>query len=92
MNVNATHSTMNVSDADQGTPVSVKIRERLLAARKRFHANDNIAEFVEPGELEKLLDEVEAKMQGVLDSSGHRHRQRPQHRQHRAPRRQDVCQ
>jgi GTP cyclohydrolase I len=63
-----THSTMNVSDADQGTPVSVKIRERLLAARKRFHANDNIAEFVEPGELEKLLDEVEAKMQGVLDS------------------------
>ena len=53
---------------DEGTPVSVKIRERLLAARKRFHANDNIAEFIEPGELEKLLDEVELKMQGVLDS------------------------
>jgi GTP cyclohydrolase I len=62
------HSTMNPSDAEQGTPVSVKIRERLLAARKRFHANDNIAEFVEPGELEKILDEVENKMQGVLDS------------------------
>jgi GTP cyclohydrolase I len=46
----------------------VKIRERLLAARKRFHANDNIAEFVTPDELEKLLDEVEVKMQGVLDS------------------------
>lgn len=59
---------MNPSDADEGTPVSVKIRERLLAARKRFHANDNIAEFVTPGELEKLLDEVEVKMQGVLDS------------------------
>ncbi|MBK6594679.1 MAG: GTP cyclohydrolase I [Burkholderiales bacterium] len=59
---------MNPSDAEQGTPVSVKIRERLLAARKRFHANDNIAEFVEPGELEKILDEVENKMQGVLDS------------------------
>src|SRR3990167_8854291 len=53
---------------DEGTPVSVKIRERLAAARKRFHANDNIAEFVTPGELEKLLDEVEVKMQGVLDS------------------------
>ncbi len=53
---------------DEGTPVSVKIRERLAAARKRFHANDNIAEFIEPGELEKLLDEVEVKMQGVLDS------------------------
>jgi len=61
-------STMNPSDADQGTPVSVKIRERLLAARKRFHANDNIAEFVSPQELEQLLDEVEVKMQGVLDS------------------------
>jgi GTP cyclohydrolase I len=59
---------MTPIDADEGTPVSVKIRERLLAARKRFHANDNIAEFVTPAELEKLLDEVEVKMQGVLDS------------------------
>ena len=52
----------------EGTPVSVKIRERLVLARKRFHANDNIAGFIEPGELELLLDEVEVKMQGVLDS------------------------
>ncbi len=56
------------SDSDAGVPMSVKIRERLLAARKRFNANDNIAEFVHPGDLEKLLDEVEIKMQGVLDS------------------------
>ena len=54
--------------SDEGTPVSVRIRERLQAARRRFNANDNIADFIEPGELEKLLDEVEAKMQGVLDS------------------------
>jgi GTP cyclohydrolase I len=53
---------------DEGVPVSVKIRERIQAARKRFHANDNIAEFIEPGELEKLLDEVTDKMAGVLDS------------------------
>lgn len=53
---------------DEGTPVSVKIRERLKIAHKRFHANDNIADFIQPGELELLLDEVEAKMQGVLDS------------------------
>ena len=59
---------MNLSETDEGTPVSVKIRERLTAARKRFHANDNIAEFVTTAELEKLLDEVEGKMQGVLDS------------------------
>ena len=61
-------SSMNPNDADEGTPVSVKIRERLVAARKRFHANDNIAQFIEPGELEKLLDEVEEKMKGVLGS------------------------
>lgn len=53
---------------DEGTPVSVKIRERLTIAKKRFNANDNIAEFIEPGDLAKLLDEVEIKMQGVLDS------------------------
>ena len=53
---------------EEGVPVSVKIRERLQAANKRFHANDNISEFIEPGELEKLLDEVQEKMQTVLDS------------------------
>jgi GTP cyclohydrolase I len=57
-----------MSDADQGTPVSVKIRERLLAANKRFHSNDNIADFLQPGELDAVLSEVEHKMQGVLDS------------------------
>lgn len=56
------------NQTDEGTPVSVKIRERLQAANKRFHANDNISEFIEPGELEKLLDEVQDKMQGVLDA------------------------
>jgi GTP cyclohydrolase I len=53
---------------DDGVPVSVRIRERLRAARKRFHANDNIADFIQPGELEQLLDEVTDKMQAVLDS------------------------
>jgi GTP cyclohydrolase I len=59
---------MNPVDSDEGTPVSVKIRERIVAARKRFHANDNIAEFIQPGELELLLDEVEEKMKAVLGS------------------------
>ena len=48
--------------------MSVKIRERVLASKQRFHANDNIAEFIQPGELEALLDEVETKMKGVLES------------------------
>ena len=59
---------MNAADDAAGTPVSVKIRERIQAARKRFHSNDNIADFIQPGELEKLLDEVAGKMEGVLDS------------------------
>ncbi len=59
---------MRPTDADEGTPVSVKIRERIQAARKRFNANDNISDFIEPGDLELLLDEVEGKMKGVLSS------------------------
>jgi GTP cyclohydrolase I len=53
---------------DHGTPMSVKIRERVVAARKRYNANDNIADFIQPGELDQLLDEVTEKMKGVLDS------------------------
>ena len=43
---------MSKSVADQGVPISVKIRERVLASKQRFNANDNIAEFIQPGELE----------------------------------------
>jgi GTP cyclohydrolase IA len=61
--------TSNASaDDEAGTPVSVKIRERIKAADERFHANDNIADFIEPGELEALIDEVQGKLKGVLDS------------------------
>ena len=63
-----TATNMNASEDDLGTPVSDKIRQRIAAARKRFNANDNISQFIEPGELELLLDEVEEKMKGVLSS------------------------
>lgn len=59
---------MSSSLVDQGVPISVKIRERVKAAKQRFHANDNIAEFIQPGELESLLQEVEDKMKHVLES------------------------
>jgi GTP cyclohydrolase IA len=59
---------MNTPDTDIGRPMSAVIRERVQQSKKRFNANDNIADFIEPGELEKLLDEVEDKMKGVLDS------------------------
>jgi GTP cyclohydrolase IA len=63
-----TTTPMNTPDTDIGRPMSAIIRERIQQSKKRFNANDNIADFVEPGDLEKLLDEVETKMQGVLDS------------------------
>ena len=53
---------------ETGTPVSEKIRERLRQANQRFHANDNIAAYIQEGEMAALLAEVERKMQGVLDS------------------------
>ena len=49
-------------------PVSAQIRARLLRAKKRFHANDNISAFLEPGELESLLAEVEGKVRALLES------------------------
>lgn len=49
-------------------PVSARIRARLQKAGRRFHANDNIAAFLEPGELDALLLEVEGKLKGVLES------------------------
>ena len=49
-------------------PVSERIRARIKLAKKRFNANDNIAEFVEEGELAELLEEVAGKMAGVLNS------------------------
>ncbi len=55
--------------APAGTlPVSRRIRERIRAAREPFHANDNIAGFIEPGELALLLDEVSERVQDVLES------------------------
>jgi GTP cyclohydrolase I len=49
-------------------PVSSRIRARLRLAQQRFHANDNISAFLEPGELEALLEEVEGRMKEVLES------------------------
>ena len=57
-----------------GAPVvsdraSDRIRKRLERAGQRFHANDNIAEFVESdAELDAIEDEVTANLQGVLEA------------------------
>lgn len=54
--------------ASESEPVSERIRARLKKARQRFHANDNISAYIEPGELDELQKEVAAKMSGVLQS------------------------
>ncbi len=54
--------------AKSADPVSARIRARIVKAKRRFHANDNISAFIEPGELEALQAEVESKLRGVLES------------------------
>jgi len=54
--------------ADPQDSVSQRIRARLLAGKQRFHANDNIAEFIEKEELKDLEDEVTAQLQGLLET------------------------
>jgi GTP cyclohydrolase IA len=45
---------------------SDRIRARLAGANARYHANDNISAFIEEGELQELMAEVENQMDGVL--------------------------
>jgi GTP cyclohydrolase I len=48
------------------TPVADRIRQRLVKAGRRFHANDNIAAFIEEGELDQLRAEVAEQIDGLL--------------------------
>ena len=58
-----------MKESNAAIPVSARIHARLTAAGRRFHANDNIAEFIE-GESERkaLEDEVTARLQGLLEA------------------------
>ena len=47
---------------------SKKIKQRITAAKARFHSNDNISKFIEPNELDLLQEEVAEQFQGVLES------------------------
>jgi GTP cyclohydrolase I len=46
--------------------VSEQIRQRILDAGARFHSNDNIAEFINDGELDALVNEVAEHFEKVL--------------------------
>lgn len=56
------------SDGTPVTEVSRTIRARIQSASRRYNANDNISEFIKPGEIDALLDEVAGKLEGVLES------------------------
>jgi GTP cyclohydrolase I len=51
---------------EQDDRTSDRVRARLEAAGERYHANDNISAFLEPGELDGIQAEVEEELQGVL--------------------------
>ena len=46
--------------------ITKEITARLIASKKRFHANDNISEFIKEGELELLEKELTEKFEEVL--------------------------
>ena len=55
--------------AQPALPVSDRVRARIEAAGRRFHANDSIAEFIEnDAELQELEAEVASRMQAVLEA------------------------
>ncbi len=51
---------------DGRTPVADRIRDRIRKARGRFRANDNIAAYLEDGEIEQLRLEVADRVEDVL--------------------------
>lgn len=55
-------------EEDTSLPVSEKIRSRLVRAKQRYHANDNISAYLKDGEVDALRTEVESKMAAVLKS------------------------
>jgi GTP cyclohydrolase I len=61
-------STEDITKLLPRRTASGRIRQRLIAASRRFHANDNIADFIRDGELQELQDEVCEQLRGVLDA------------------------
>ena len=62
------HNTPLFRSAEELASLSAseRIRYRLVGAKRRYHANDNIAEHVHAGELEELKTEVQGHLQQVL--------------------------
>ncbi len=63
-----TDPLFRTEDALAQLPASERIRYRLVAARCRYHANDNIAEHIREGELTELKAEVQGHLQKALEA------------------------
>jgi len=63
-----THTLFRSEAELAALPASERIRYRLVQAKARYHANDNIAEHVRPGELTEIKAEVQANLQKVLEA------------------------
>ena len=48
--------------------ISEIIKDRIQLKKKRFHANDNIADFINPGEIEILQKEITVRVRDLLKS------------------------
>jgi len=48
--------------------ISDVIRNRIKLQKRRFHANDNISDFINPGELDHLQKEVASRVRDLLKS------------------------
>ncbi len=60
-------ATIAAISKDDGRPMSEVIRDRIKSAGKRFHANDNIAEFIHSeDERSQLRREVESHVEAML--------------------------
>ena len=57
-----------VINPDHGRPLSVVIRERMVADKKRFWAGDNISEYVSETDKKQLINEATVAFEKVLDT------------------------
>lgn len=66
MLVTTSAPVLRVADPNATIRVSERIRLRLEEAGEDFRANDNIADFIEDGELDELLLDIQDRMGDVL--------------------------
>jgi GTP cyclohydrolase IA len=57
-----------VVNPDAGRPLSVVIRERMVADKKRFWAGDNISDYVSEKDKDQLIKEATVAFERVLDT------------------------